>query len=269
MSCLRRLGFALALLPLALFAIFAAPAPACATQTLTIRADEWCPYNCTPDSDKPGYMIEVLQAIFEPQGVAVEYANMPWARALDSVGKGRFAAVVGAGATEAEGFVYPSEPFGFSANSFFTRAGESWQYTGMDSLADKRVGVILDYEYSPVLNPYFESQKASGNAQFASGNEPLVTNIKKLVAGRVDVIIDDKNVVQHTAADLGMLQDIRYAGNDINPSNMQDNYLYVAFSPAMEKSAEWARMFDEGIARMRADGTLNAILARYGLEDWK
>jgi len=29
--------------------------------TITIRADVWCPYNCEPDSEKPGYMIEIVQ----------------------------------------------------------------------------------------------------------------------------------------------------------------------------------------------------------------
>lgn len=30
-------------------------------QQIVIAAYEWCPYNCQPDSDQPGYMVEMVQ----------------------------------------------------------------------------------------------------------------------------------------------------------------------------------------------------------------
>jgi polar amino acid transport system substrate-binding protein len=51
-------------------------------QTISIRADYWYPMNGDPNSDKPGYMIDLAKAIFEPQGIAVDYQLMPWSRAI-------------------------------------------------------------------------------------------------------------------------------------------------------------------------------------------
>lgn len=35
-----------------------------AEEVITLVADEWCPYNCVPNSEKPGYAIEIAQEIF-------------------------------------------------------------------------------------------------------------------------------------------------------------------------------------------------------------
>jgi len=79
------------------------------SETLTIRADEWFPMNGDPDSSNPGYMIDFAKAVFEPKGIKVDYALMPWKRALYEVRKGNNDCVVGAYESEAPGFLFPDE----------------------------------------------------------------------------------------------------------------------------------------------------------------
>ncbi|MGK5093936.1 hypothetical protein WDW89_18225 [Deltaproteobacteria bacterium TL4] len=57
---------------------------------LSVRADFWPPFNGDPKASRPGYMIEVLKAIFEPQGYVVDYQILSWDQALESVRKGEF-----------------------------------------------------------------------------------------------------------------------------------------------------------------------------------
>ena len=64
--------------------------------TIVIGADIWCPVNCEPNSDHPGYMIEIANKIFKEQAVKVEYQVMPWARAIVEAEKGNIQAIVGA-----------------------------------------------------------------------------------------------------------------------------------------------------------------------------
>ena len=45
--------------------------------------------------------------------------------------------------------------------------------------------------------------------------------------------------------------------------------VYIAFSPANKKSAEYAAILDRGVERLRASGELDEIMAHYGLEDWE
>lgn len=44
---------------------------------ITLVADEWCPYNCTPDTDHPGFMIEIAQYAFEHAGHTIVYTTIP------------------------------------------------------------------------------------------------------------------------------------------------------------------------------------------------
>jgi polar amino acid transport system substrate-binding protein len=50
--------------------------------TISIRADLWCPFNCDPSGAKPGYMIEIAKAVFEPLGHKIDYQTLNWARAI-------------------------------------------------------------------------------------------------------------------------------------------------------------------------------------------
>ncbi len=57
-------------------------------ETITLIADEWCPYNCDPESDYPGYIVEIANAIYKVAGYQVQYQNVPWSRALKAVTEG-------------------------------------------------------------------------------------------------------------------------------------------------------------------------------------
>lgn len=59
---------------------------------ITLRADEWCPYNCAPDADKKGFMVDIATAVFEEAGHKVDYKLMPWARAVADTKEGKFTA---------------------------------------------------------------------------------------------------------------------------------------------------------------------------------
>ena len=43
----------------------------------------------------PGYAVEILKAIFEPQGIAVDYQKQPWSRALVDLEAGTNDAAIG------------------------------------------------------------------------------------------------------------------------------------------------------------------------------
>lgn len=89
-------------------------------------------------------------------------------------------------------------------------------------------------------------------------------NQHKLLAGRIDVLVDSEATVRFTASQLHVLDAIALAGTDdvISPC-------YIAFSPANPKPHEYARIMSSGILRLRANGRLAEILAGYGLKGWK
>ena len=47
--------------------------PGAAADTISIRGDMWCPVNCDPKAERPGYMIEIAREVFEPKGHKIDY----------------------------------------------------------------------------------------------------------------------------------------------------------------------------------------------------
>ena len=45
--------------------------------------------------------------------------------------------------------------------------------------------------------------------------------------------------------------------------------VHFAFAPDNPRAPDYARLLDEGVARLRESGGLAASMARYGLEDWE
>ena len=77
-------------------------------------------------------------------------------------------------------------------------------------------------------------------------------------------MVDTEAAIRWEAQQIGMLQDIRAAGQGQEPG-----LCYIAFSPALPESEQLADILTQGIREFRRTGRLEEILARYGLRDWK
>lgn len=230
---------------------------------IVIGADIWPPFNGEPGSAAPGYMVEVAQKVFGAKGHTIVYKEIPWSRAIKNCRAGKIAGVFGAGVGDAEDFVFPKESLGILENHFFTLKNSTWKYDGIESLKKVKVGIIKDYEYGEEMDKYFAETKGK-MVQFVGGDSPLESNIKKLKAGRIDVVIEGKPVFEYTAKEMGMVDLFKTVGGDNDPDP-----IYIAFSPKNPKSKEYAAILSAGIVELRKSGELSKILAKYGQKDWK
>lgn len=248
-------------LALSLLAVLAIHASA---DTITLRADEWCPYNCDPKSDKPGYMIEIAKAVFEKAGHKVDYQTLPWTRTLREVENGVFDGAVGAARGDAENFVFSESNLGLASSTFFVQKDDTWNYEGIASLEKINLGVIRGYSYGDELDSYIEANKDKPTkVQVASGDNALQTNFKKLSVKRMDAVVENANVADFKLKEMGMEGKFRKAGK------LEPDEVYIAFSPAKETSKTYAKLLDDGIEELRKSGELAKILDKYGLKDWK
>ncbi|MHB8764993.1 MAG: substrate-binding periplasmic protein [Deferrisomatales bacterium] len=238
---------------------------AAGADVVSLVADEWCPINCEPGAAKPGYAVEVARLVFEKAGHTLEYKTMNWARSLEEARRGKFSGVIGAIPADAPDFVYPAESVGTFANAFFVRAGSPWRYQGIPSLAGVALGVIRDYAYGDELDAYVERHRSDPKrVQVASGDDALDINLKKLAAGRLDVVVESAAVGRYAVHTLGLTDRVVFCCDDGEalPS-------YIAFSPANPRAKEYAELLSKGLVELRASGKLKEILAAYGLADWK
>ncbi len=228
---------------------------------ITIVADLWEPYNGQPNSDKPGYGIEISRRIFEAAGHSVKYSLMPWKRALVATQRGQFNAVIGAYKEDAPGFVFPEEKFGVSRIGFFTTSNSQWRYDGPSSLLPLKVGLINAYSYGSELDTFFKKNKQI--TRYAHGIDPLANNIEALLQGKLDILCEDPNVFYRKSTEMKLRADIIMVGE-----HSQTFDIYVAFSPSHPKSKHYAELFSTGIKNLKRSGELQKILAKYDIEYW-
>lgn len=232
---------------------------------ISIRADEWLPYN-GPTNQKPaGYMIELAQKIAVANGHTIAYATMPWDDAVAAVRRGAHDCVVGALKADAEGFAFPNESWGMSQSAFYTLDDTTWRYAGIDSLANARLAVIEGYSYSEEIDAYVEKFKADPAriVMISSAGRAQMNAVSRLVSKKADVLVEDINVAKQTIGKLNLSDRVVMADVATEPEA-----LYIACTPADPRGKKYADMFSTGIAKLRASGELATILDKYNLSDW-
>ncbi len=235
-------------------------------ETLKIVADTWCPYNCEPAAEKPGFMIEIARKAFGRHGIDVVYTIEPWTRAIETTRNGAYDAIIGASRDDAPDFIFPAIPIGQMRNHFYTRPNSVWEYTGNLSLEKIALGVIEDYSYSKQLNDYIEKNKINNaRIQSIAGADALELNIKKLMAKRIDALVEAEYVIDYYLARHGLIGKLRDAG--AMPVSDQDP-LFMAFSPKLKNAKKYAEILDAEMKEMRQNGELASILKPYNVKDW-
>jgi polar amino acid transport system substrate-binding protein len=235
------------------------------TETLTLRADVWCPYNCEPNDALPGYMVEIAKAALEPK-YKVDYQNLNWARAIAEAREGKYSGLVGAANSDAPDFVFPPSALGVGRNCFYVKPDSTWTYKGLDSLKGIAVGVIKDYSYDEnEIDGYIKANaKDAKKIDIVSGDNGLDLNVKKTLAGRIGAFIEEENVIK------SYLFKKKLPENAVKSAGcVKESELFVAFSPKQKDAKELAKIVGDKVEAMRKDGSLKTLLAKYGIADWK
>jgi len=231
---------------------------------IVIAADEWCPYNCTPNSKLPGYMVEIARQALDlvaPNQYKLTYKQLPWKRAmlLAQQGKG-VDGIIGAIASEAKGLHVPQEEQGLMYAKLFVRADNPWKYTNAKQLLVEniRLGAIDGYDYEASIAKFIlETPK---QVYLSTGDTALPKLIQLLDLKRIDTLIEDQAVFWYNIKTLGFnADDYRASGNIDLPEK-----LYLAFH-----SEKIADLVSKGTIKLRESGELERILEKYNLNDWK
>jgi len=228
---------------------------------IIIAADQWCPYNCVPNSEKEGFQVEIIREVFKPYGLNVIYRNMPYNRAIKLAEEGRIDGVFGTLKKESPYLVYPTHNAGYSVNVAVTQADNKWWYTALDKLDGKKILTIDGYSYGPTLDAYLKSGKAR-NIQSMFGEDALQQALNVIAARRADVFFEDKNVAYNAILEMGLVGKVKIAGTITQPQPT-----YIAFSPLANTQNDLVAKFDKEFEKLKKNGRLAAIYKKYNLSD--
>jgi len=248
---------------------FAAKMEAPKHETLTIVADEWCPYSCGEKDEKPGYMVEIVRAAFKKANIDVIYKVMPWSEAIERTRIGEFDALFGSSHGDAPDFIFPDILQGISLSQFWVRKNSAWSYDGTASLNGLRLGIVQSFFYGVVMDGYLKKPESERKVTLfaSSGEDATKQNIEALLNGKLDVILEDRNVIHYYFASRNLPMPLKYAGNAIDMDHVNDTFVYVAFGPNKPKAQYYSDVLVRELKEMRRNGELKEILNRYALSE--
>jgi polar amino acid transport system substrate-binding protein len=232
---------------------------------ITIRADSRMPYRGPQNGQSAGYMIDLARKIASANGHTIDYANMPMKDALYSVRKGEFDCVAGIAREDAADFNFSNMSWGKSQNAFYAMADSSWRYNGLQSLEAVRLAVIDGYSYSPELDAYIAAHRKDGSVVVVNNiRRPAISAVSQIATKKADVFIEDFMLMRQTLQTMQMADRVVKVGVLDTPSDV-----YLACTPANWRGKEFAKLFSDGLAKLRDSGELQPILDQYAIKDWE
>lgn len=225
---------------------------------IALVADQWCPYNCTPGTDRPGYLVEAATLALAQAGHEVVYLTIPWNRAISTVREGVYQGLIGAGKQETPDFVFPPVPLATARHSFYTEPYSTWTYSGYASLREIRIAVIKDYSYGTLYRDYIAPNEQNNERITVLYGENIIARLMVMLErGWVDAFIEDRAVFNHY---------LKRTGDDTcfrNAGVVLEEDIYIAFSPASADSPRYARDLAAGLRNLERSGTLDSLRAVY------
>ncbi len=232
-------------------------------ETLRVVSIDWCPQLC-PEKEYAGYVIDTVKIIFKESPYELEIETYPWSRSIKMVRNGSAHAILSPARKEAPDLLFPENEIGIQRMCFFTKADSEWNYSGIESLENLKIGIANDTSIEE-LNHYI----ALNNNQFdfmPYNGTYIHRSLKKLDAGRFDAFLFTYNTVIYEMKTLTVENKYRLAGC-VSSAN-----IYMAFTPDKSQTASIQRMikyFDKKMGDLKKGYKIEQIMNRYGLKSWQ
>ena len=231
-------------------------------KVINVAAIDWCPQICI-EKENPGYLIDIIDKIYDETDYQLVIDFYPWSRAIKLVREGKVHAILAPAKSEAPDLLYPVNEVGTQTMCFFTNISSDWEYQNTESLQGMQIGIAQDTGLEELTN-----YRKQNPEQFQV--QPYVERFVKQNAGklqnnRIDSFLFTLNATLHALNRLGINAQFRNAGC------VSQSKIYFAFYNGKKNNEvkEMMRVFDKKIVRMHKDGSVNNIMKKYQLENWK
>lgn len=204
-----------------------------------------------------GLSTVIIKEACKRVGLTPSFHFMPWNRAMAQTRDGKYDAVYNAYFSKERAEHYAiSEPYFRTILTLCTTIKQSINYDGsVESLKPYRLGLVRGFVNTEEIDQASYLKKDTA--------ETDVLNLRKLLHGRVDMIVIDKyqaiHLVKNNPTIEADIRDIRF----ITPI-LEEKTLHVLFSKEKPDWLDKLKRFNKGIMDIQADGTLNDIMFRFG-----
>lgn len=215
---------------------------------------DWKPYAAEGLPDN-GFTCEIISEAFKAKGHSVSFTFLPWRRAMHETERGTFNGCFSAYYNEdrARRFAM-SEPYITGPLVLCSKNDLNFTYTNLKDLKPFRVGTVIGYA----------NTKEFDAANFIK-KDPVVTdlqNLRKLLSGRVDLIIIDKYLAIYHLKNApvleGSISNVRF----IDPP-LKEQTVHIMFSKAVPFYKTTVHDFNQGLKAIKKNGVYEKILRKH------
>lgn len=226
------------------------PGSGAKAETWRIACDNnFPPYNFIDNGRVVGLDAEIVAAVVKQAGAEVDFEPQPWSRVQDMLARGEVdAAFQFVGRPDRFEKYFMIGPHRMGHTVFAARSGSNIPVQDVNALRGYRIGAIRGYTYGPAFDQATQLTKDTT----AGDNLQLV---RMLAAGRVDLIIGDREALMHFARQAGL-----HAQMQVLQPVLSEVPRYIAVPRS--KPAIAARL-EKALAELRRNGGLEQILKRW------
>ncbi|MDZ7695647.1 MAG: transporter substrate-binding domain-containing protein [Deltaproteobacteria bacterium] len=222
----------------------------CFSETILLGAEnDWVPY---ANQDGTGMSNDIVRSAFKAVGIDVKFRVAPYNRLLKDVREGTLLGAfnVPREPSNEDEFIFGKTPLFIARSAYYENRERPLSATRKEDLKNgEKVGVVFEYGYGE----FFTGNDAVEKVAVKSD----LLNLRKLARGRIDATILYEKTARKLIKENNLSDKIQKAFE----SETAD--IFVAFSKTFPNAQDYADKLDEGLARIKADGTYDAILQKY------
>lgn len=228
-----------------------------AAEKITLANGEWSPY-LSKDLKHSGYISHIVTEAFAEAGIDVKYVFLPWKRGYESAKEGKFqgSLVWSYNNERGQDFLY-SDPVVTLGTSLFYNKSKPISWSKNEDLKQYKIGGVIGYAYG-----VSELEKQGIIKINRIGND--TGNYKKLVAGRLDVVLEDTEVGHERIIKLGLKDKIA-----AHPKKLTSSGYSVIISKKIPNAKKLIDAFNQGLKKLKADGRYDKYVEASRRGDYK
>lgn len=215
---------------------------------------DWPPYSGKALTEQ-GASVAVAKAAFKAMGYELKVSFYPWSRAValakddGSKYSGYFPEYFSD--DTAKDFIY-SEAMGSGPLGFAERKDNSIAWSELNDLKSKKIGIVQDY----INTTEFDAMVAQKTLKTSTTTSDT-KNLLKLVNGRIDLAVIDKNVMNYLFKTEKSLAK-KSTDAQFNANLLEDKKLFICFKKNAQ-GEELSKIYNQGLKKI----DIAAIMQQY------
>lgn len=211
--------------------------------------DDFPPYSFSiPGHGPAGLDVEIVTALLEQAGAPYRFQQMVWSRALAQLEQRQCDILFGLVETaqRMRDFLMVG-PFRDGEIAFAARAHSSLTFNSLQDLTGLVIGTAQRNQYDPAFDtaPHFTREAARSDE----------LSLRKLVAGRIDLVVGDRLALAWKAKELGLLDKIRFLPK---PLTISPRFMAMPLD-----RQDKAQRLEAARQTLMANGAIGAIMERW------